>query len=642
MSSAVLSQAARIQTAPLGLLVVQPTTFCNIDCRYCYLSQRGEHHRMSEDTLRAVARFVRNIPLRDPRLALVWHAGEPLTLPPSFYEAAFGILESEAMPVEIEHHIQTNATLIDDRWCGLFKRWNVHVGVSIDGPRDLNDAQRVDRAGRGTFDKVMRGVGKLKAHGIPFSVIGVLTRASLDRPDDVWRFFENLDATQVAFNVEEREGVNLASTFGHDDGGPFRDFVRRIAQLHRAGPNRRMRELDGMRAHLCAPPDAAVERADLRPGAIINIDHEGNVTTFSPELLGAKHEDYGDFRWGNVHHQDWNAVLSNPGFLKAFEDIQAGIENCRQACAYFPVCGGGNPSNKLSELGTFRGTETQYCRLHVQAFADIVLEDIEQELASQKSAEKIVSSDPGSKQDAAVDIYLTGAGVAFPDHLTVETIDVLTACKRIATNLPERDLERLPEDLKAKCISLWPLYQDRRVRTENYNDVFNAIVEMAEIERPIAWLTPGHPVIFDSVTASLLQEGKKRNWNVRVIAAISSIDTLLAELGFDPAHGMLIHECTGLVRRRIPMDRTVAAMLLQPAVFDIHVAVIKPGGAGPDLAPLRDYIGQYHKPEHPCAFIRSAGTIGQRDMVTWVPLKDMTTVPFDRIAGSTLFVPPAA
>jgi uncharacterized protein YabN with tetrapyrrole methylase and pyrophosphatase domain len=242
-----------------------------------------------------------------------------------------------------------------------------------------------------------------------------------------------------------------------------------------------------------------------------------------------------------------------------------------------------------------------------------------------------------------VDVYLTGAGINFPEHLTVETIDVLTECKRICTNLQESMLEGLPQDLKDKCISLWSLYQDGRIRSENYRDTFNAIVEIAEVSRPIAWLVPGHPVIFDSVTALLLNEGRARGWNVRVIPAISSIDTLLAGLGYDPAHGMLIHEATGLVRRRIPLHRTVATMLLQPAVFDVDVAIIAvaAGSAGPDLSPLRDYICEFYSPDHKCAFIRSASKFGECDLVTWTELLNMTSVPYERVAGSTLFVPPA-
>lgn len=244
-------------------------------------------------------------------------------------------------------------------------------------------------------------------------------------------------------------------------------------------------------------------------------------------------------------------------------------------------------------------------------------------------------------QQSNIHVYLVGAGIVFPEHLTIETIEILTMCKRIGTNLPEEMLDGLPQDLRNKCVSFWSLYQDGRIRTENYLDVFQAIVELAEVETPIAWLTPGHPIIFDSVSASLLDEGKTRGWNMRVIPAISSVDTMLAELGYDPAQGMLIHEATGLVMRRIPVVPSVAMMLLQPAVFDVNVAIISGDSKGPDLSPLSDYLCEFHSAEHKCAFIRSASKLGERDLVTWVKLRDLASVPYQLVAGSTLFVPPA-
>jgi uncharacterized protein YabN with tetrapyrrole methylase and pyrophosphatase domain len=171
-------------------------------------------------------------------------------------------------------------------------------------------------------------------------------------------------------------------------------------------------------------------------------------------------------------------------------------------------------------------------------------------------------------------------------------------------------------------------------------DVFNAITEMAKAKTPIAWLTPGHPVIFDSVSASLLSDARVRGWNVRVIPAISSIDTLLAELGYDPAHGLLIHEATGLVKRRIPVDPSVAMMLLQPAVYDVNTAIISNEHPGPDLSPLRDYLLTFFPAEHKCALIRSSSAGGESDVVTWLNLVELVSVPYRLLAGATLFIPP--
>ena len=86
------------------------------------------------------------------------------------------------------------------------------IGVSIDGPAALHDANRVTRGGRGSFVQAMRGIERLRAHDIGISVLSVLTAQSIDRPDEMFNFFVDAGLGKVAFNVEEIEGPNLTSS----------------------------------------------------------------------------------------------------------------------------------------------------------------------------------------------------------------------------------------------------------------------------------------------------------------------------------------------------------------------------------------------------------------------------------------------
>ena len=74
-----------------------------------------------------------------PSLSILWHAGEPLTLPTDFYDRATSLLRQQTSELQdqgvvIEQHVQTNATLINDDWCDCFERNDIVVGVSVDGP----------------------------------------------------------------------------------------------------------------------------------------------------------------------------------------------------------------------------------------------------------------------------------------------------------------------------------------------------------------------------------------------------------------------------------------------------------------------------------------------------------------------------
>ena len=131
---------------PLELLVVQPTPFCNLDCDYCYLPDRANTRRMSLETLEQAFRWVFASGLVREPFNLLWHAGEPLVVPVDWYEAAAELLRrhGEGQPLVIQS-VQTNATLITKEWCAYFRRHEIDVGVSVDGPAFLHDRCRRTR-----------------------------------------------------------------------------------------------------------------------------------------------------------------------------------------------------------------------------------------------------------------------------------------------------------------------------------------------------------------------------------------------------------------------------------------------------------------------------------------------------------------
>ena len=148
---------------PVDLLVLQPTTFCNLDCSYCYLPDRQLKHKFSLDLLEPIFHNLFSSPYLNKDFTIVWHAGEPLAMPPNFYKSAFDIIDDIAQKLNknqyhFEHSIQTNGTLINQDWCDFFKTHNVKIGVSVDGPDFIHDANRKTKTGLGTHASTMRGI----------------------------------------------------------------------------------------------------------------------------------------------------------------------------------------------------------------------------------------------------------------------------------------------------------------------------------------------------------------------------------------------------------------------------------------------------------------------------------------------------
>src|SRR5262249_29556844 len=238
-----------------------------------------------------------------PGITVLWHAGEPLAAPISFYEQAFATVE-ELRPssIMVKHSFQTNGTLVDKDWCKLFLKWDVGVGVSIDGPRELHDRNRKTRSGKGTFEATMAGIRCLHDNGVPFHALSVLSRDSLAMPDELLDFYIGAGIDHVCFNVEESEGTYVSELFQSADlRDRYASFLRRFWHRARAsGKIRFVREIDQALPKVFRPEGLSFPNIQTLPLAMLNVDSHGNVSSFSPELLGMKDARYGDFLLGNI------------------------------------------------------------------------------------------------------------------------------------------------------------------------------------------------------------------------------------------------------------------------------------------------------------------------------------------------------
>jgi uncharacterized protein len=364
-------------TSAIETVVVQPTPFCNINCSYCYLPQRNVKTVMSQDTIVTLFSKLFSSRWMKPHVTIIWHAGEPLVVPVAFYQTAFEAIESlRPREIEIRHSVQTNGMLITPAWCDLFKKWNVGVGVSIDGPKHLHDAHRVTRSGRGTFDRAIEGIRTLRRENVPFHVISVLSEDGLDSPQEMLDFYLAEGIEDVCFNVEESEGDHVSGLFAADDvRGRFQRFLGEFWTLSRRSERIRfIREIDGMLPRVFRPDENALGNVQVEPFGMLNIDCLGNVSSFSPELLGLKNEQYADFIIGNILTDTLDQMRGSAAMVAMTRDIAAGVEDCRGSCDYFSVCGGGAPVNKLAENGSFRSTRTSFCRLTQMVPIDLILE----------------------------------------------------------------------------------------------------------------------------------------------------------------------------------------------------------------------------------------------------------------------------
>ena len=196
-----------IPRVEIETVVFKVASLCNIDCSYCYVYSMGDTgwtrgpKQVARETSRAAAielgRLARE---QEHQFVIVLHGGEPLLLGAAGLEYVITALRSE-LPANSPISIQTNGTLITDEILDLCSRLRVDVSVSIDGPRQIHDRNRVGFDRDGTFDAVVGGIRKLQADpDSEFLFTGVLAVVDPSSdPLEVYSFFKQLGPPSVDF-----------------------------------------------------------------------------------------------------------------------------------------------------------------------------------------------------------------------------------------------------------------------------------------------------------------------------------------------------------------------------------------------------------------------------------------------------------
>ncbi|MCV2395159.1 anaerobic sulfatase maturase [Actinotalea sp. M2MS4P-6] len=173
---------------PFSVLAKPTGAACNLDCTYCFFLSKEllydhDSQRMSEEGLETyLANLLDSSP--DGVVEVAWQGGEPTLR---------GLAERLRRPGQQLHHaIQTNGTLLDDDWGAFLAEHHFLVGLSMDGPAHLHDAYRVNKAGRGTHDQVLRGWQVLSKHGVDTNILCTVHHANQDHPLEVYRYFRDV------------------------------------------------------------------------------------------------------------------------------------------------------------------------------------------------------------------------------------------------------------------------------------------------------------------------------------------------------------------------------------------------------------------------------------------------------------------
>ncbi|MBS1625997.1 MAG: radical SAM protein [Bacteroidetes bacterium] len=191
----------------LDTILVKVASRCNIDCSYCYVYNMGDDNwsrqqkLISDETVLSICKSLQALLTYQTEIfSIVLHGGEPLLLGTIRLNKLLSSLRS-ILPEEYPISIQTNGILISNEILNICSEYKVSIAISLDGPKKVHDHFRVNRANKGTYDKVMLGYQMVQSHcDSKFLNAGLLSVIDPDSdPIEVYNFFKSIHAPSVDF-----------------------------------------------------------------------------------------------------------------------------------------------------------------------------------------------------------------------------------------------------------------------------------------------------------------------------------------------------------------------------------------------------------------------------------------------------------
>jgi uncharacterized protein len=367
-----VGSASGLDTAPgqapriTSLLIKPASAVCNLDCSYCFYLDRDADpykalpaRRMTAETLERLLDTY--LFYSYPNSVFAFQGGEPTLAGLPFFEKLVELQKRYGRDGQsVSNALQTNGMLLDKNWCDLFRAYQWLLGVSLDGPEEVNDRYRFNKEGRGTWKRVMESVELLQKNGVDFNILCVLSQANVDRPKELYRFYRGLGLDHIQF-------IPLAEFDGEGNPLPFtispEQYGRFLCELFDVWwPDRRkvrIRLFDNIAEALAGQKPGTCTMHETCDSYVV-VEYNGDVypCDFFVE---------GDWKLGNMTLDSWSEIARRQRRFSFASKKTIAHAEC-QICEFQSICHGGCPKFRHGPNGRFEDLD-YFCSAYKMIFA---------------------------------------------------------------------------------------------------------------------------------------------------------------------------------------------------------------------------------------------------------------------------------
>lgn len=345
---------------PFSTFIVKVASRCNLNCTYCFEFNKIDQtwktapkvmsEAIARVTARRIAEFSSKHQLR--RINITAHGGEPLMYGPARLDTFFTLMREEIpQNVAIGFGLQSNAVLVNDEILDVLYRHQVSVGVSLDGPPHAN-RNRVDHAGRSSYDQTVRGIELLRSYRDGSLFAGLLSAVDLETdPIELLKHHARFHPRQLDLLQQFGTHDNPPAGIGPGSGGtPFGDWMLRAFHYWVNTPHLqkiRIRIFEDAMSLFLGGKSSSEWFGNI-PLSFVIVATDGSIEgSDSLKIVGQA----GRVLGLNVERNTFDDALTSPEIRMRQAGKKGLCETCLQ-CPVVDVCGGGyHPTRYRSGTG---------------------------------------------------------------------------------------------------------------------------------------------------------------------------------------------------------------------------------------------------------------------------------------------------
>jgi len=173
-------------------IILRTTSKCNLSCKYCYDKQNNKDKLIPDkefkNNIDNIIKYLSTINEKDGDYQLILHGGEPMLIRPDTYSEFIDKINNENVKYKIG--MQSNGTLINEEYIRFLKKYNIQLGISLDGCNEEENSCRIYPNGKNSLNTVLNNVQKLIENKNRFGIIMTITNKHIGHEKEIYEFIE--------------------------------------------------------------------------------------------------------------------------------------------------------------------------------------------------------------------------------------------------------------------------------------------------------------------------------------------------------------------------------------------------------------------------------------------------------------------